>query len=181
MEYTRALVIGFGVVVAGCTTTVVSAPVPAIDGGASDSDGGSVDPAASEAGACIAAGGNCRGTSNACCNGTTCVFDTKDTSKAVCAATCLKDSQCNSGCCKVLIEGTEAVCAPATYCAGSCSAPGQDCRSRACCANATCVDSTVTGTSCAARCAVSSQCASGCCAPLDNTGELVCSPATFCR
>jgi hypothetical protein len=186
MEYTRSLAIGSVLaVIGGCTTTVVSAPPTAADGGI-DPDGGvagdpATDPAAADAAACIAPGDNCRGIANACCNGSTCVFDTKDTSKAVCAATCLNDSQCKSGCCKVLVEGTQAVCAPANYCAGACSKPGQDCRTQACCANATCVVSTVTGTSCAARCAVSSQCASGCCAPLDNTGELVCSPATFCR
>ena len=182
MDDTRTLAFGFLLLLGGCTTTVV--PAPAADGGGGVDDGGAAapaDPAAVDAAACIAAGSNCRGSADECCNGTTCVFDTKDTSKAVCATTCLKDSQCNSGCCKVLIEGTSAVCAPAKYCAGNCSAPGQDCRSQACCANATCVVSTVTGTSCAARCAVGSQCASGCCAPLDNTGELVCSPATFCR
>jgi hypothetical protein len=179
---TRTQTLGFAIFLGGCTTTVTPAPAPAptADAGASVLDGGVTDPVATDAAACVGAGGDCRANADACCNGTTCVFDTTDPSKAVCATTCLKDTQCKSGCCKVLIEGTSAVCAPAKYCAGSCSVPGQDCRTQACCANATCVTSTVTGTSCAARCAVGSQCASGCCAPLDNTGELVCSPQTFC-
>ena len=130
---------------------------------------------------CTAAGGDCRDDANACCNGTTCVFDTADRSKAVCAATCLSDDQCNSGCCTALIEGTQAVCAPPNYCASACATPGTSCETTACCANAVCVVSTVTGTSCAARCATHEQCVSGCCAPLDNTAELVCSPPTFCR
>ena len=181
MNHARTASFGSFILLAGCTSTVVhEPPTAAADAGETVADGGVTTPAV-DAAACLDAGSNCRGNANACCNGTTCVFDTTDTSKAVCATTCLKDSQCNSGCCKVLIEGTSAVCAPAKYCAGNCSVPGQDCRTQACCANATCVTSTVTGTSCAARCAVGSQCASGCCAPLDNTGELVCSPATFCR
>jgi hypothetical protein len=171
----------------GCSSTTVQAPIPTADGGGGDGagdvvDGGSGADAPGGA-ACTAPGGNCRGNTNACCNGSTCVFDTKDPSKAVCASTCLQDTQCTSGCCKVLIEGSEAVCAPATYCAGSCATPGGDCSKQSgqpCCANAVCVVSTVTGTSCAARCATNDQCRSGCCAPLDNTGALVCSPKQFC-
>lgn len=180
---TRIIALVTGIGLAACTTTVSPSPAPSptTDDGGALVDGGVSDPAPTDAAACVGAGGNCRGSADACCNGTTCVFDTTDTSKAVCATTCLKDSQCNSGCCKVLIEGTSAVCAPAKYCAGNCSVPGQDCTTQACCANATCVSSTVTGTSCAARCAVGAQCASGCCAPLDNTGELVCSPPQFCH
>jgi hypothetical protein len=130
---------------------------------------------------CTTAGGDCRANAEVCCNGTTCVFDTSDRSKAVCAATCLRDDQCNSGCCTVLVEGTQAVCAPKAYCATSCVSPGGSCANAPCCENSVCVESTVTGISCAARCATHSQCRSGCCAPLSNTGELVCSPVTFCQ
>lgn len=187
----RKLVIVLAAAVAvtagGCSSTTVEAPRSTTegserDGGEDALDGGDGTDAPSGA-ACTAPGGNCRGDTNACCNGSTCVFDTKNPAKAVCAATCLQDSQCTSGCCKVLIEGSQAVCAPATYCAGSCATPGGDCSTQTgqpCCANAICVQSTVTGTSCAARCATNEQCRSGCCAPLDNTGELVCSPAQFC-
>lgn len=174
-------------VAGGCSSTTVEAPSSITDAGGGDGGGDPVEGGASadapSGAACTAPGGNCRGDTNACCNGSTCVFDTKDPAKAVCAATCLKDSQCTSGCCKVLIEGSAAVCAPALYCAGSCATPGGDCSARTgqpCCANAVCVESTVTGTSCAARCATNDQCRSGCCAPLDNTGELVCSPTQFC-
>jgi hypothetical protein len=142
------------------------------------SDAGFVQPDTGLA--CLAAGSDCRGKENDCCNGTVCVFDTANPSKAVCAASCLNGSQCNTGCCTTLIEGTAAVCAPTNYCAGSCAKAGESCSSTTCCPNTVCVTSTVTGVSCAARCANHSQCASGCCAPLDNTGELVCSPATFC-
>jgi hypothetical protein len=131
--------------------------------------------------ACSAAGTSCRDSAEACCNGTTCVFDVADPAASVCADTCLGNDQCASGCCAVLIEGTQAVCAPAKYCITACAAPGRSCATQDCCANAVCVNSTVTGISCAARCAAHSQCVSGCCAPLDNTGELVCSPSTFCR
>lgn len=130
---------------------------------------------------CIEPGSNCRGTESACCAGSTCVFDTADPSKTVCAATCANDAECNSGCCSVLIDGTAAVCAPPKYCAGSCARPNEPCSTTPCCANAVCVDSTVTGITCASRCARHEQCASGCCAPLSNTGELVCSPVTFCQ
>jgi hypothetical protein len=180
-------VLGGASLAVGCSSTTVQVPSSSTEdggGGSADiTDGGSAADAPMTGAACTAPGGNCRGSSNACCNGSTCVFDTKDPSKAVCAATCLKDSQCASGCCTVLIEGSEAVCAPTMYCAGSCASPGGDCSAQTgqpCCANAVCVQSTVTGTSCAARCATNSQCRSGCCAPLDNTGELVCSPTQFC-
>lgn len=167
-------------VMLGCSSATDPLPAPSTDGGVTDA-APSADATEPDAGACLAAGGDCRGKANDCCNGTTCVFDAADPSKAVCATTCLRGDQCNSGCCTVLIEGTSAVCAPAKYCGGSCSAPGAQCQTVDCCANAICVNSTVTGVSCAARCANHEQCVSGCCAPLSNTGELVCSPVTFCR
>lgn len=176
---TRCVMV-FAALAVGCSSASTGS---VSDAGAATFAADSATPEAgtSESGSCVQAGGNCRNNANACCNGTTCVFDTKDTSKAVCAATCLNDGQCNSGCCKVLIEGTEAVCAPANYCAGSCSTAGQSCTQVDCCPNTICVNSTVTGVSCAARCAADSQCASGCCAPLSNTGALVCSPVQFCQ
>ena len=162
-----------------CAASEPEAPSQGADAGTEDPP--PVDPPEVKAPvSCLDVGANCRDDANACCNGTVCVFDTEDRSKARCAATCRDGSQCNSGCCTVLIEGTASVCAPETYCAGSCSPPGEECSTVACCENAVCVSSTVTGVSCAARCAAHSQCASGCCAPLSNTGELVCSPVEFC-
>lgn len=170
-----AALAGLALLAAACSSESKS-PAPSADASttSAESDGGAGE-------SCTAAGGDCRDDANVCCNGTTCVFDVKDRSKAVCAATCLRDDQCESGCCTVLVEGTQSVCAPAKYCASSCAAPGESCTSTPCCENAVCVSSTVTGISCAARCATHSQCVSGCCAPLDDTGELVCSPVTFCR
>lgn len=153
---------------------IVAGPVEAGDDGASP---------AGDGGSCTASGGDCRDDVNACCNGTTCVFDTTDLSKAVCATTCLQDSQCNSGCCTVLIGGSSAVCAPAKYCASSCVKSGGDCAPATggpCCASSVCVTDSTTDGTCAARCANGTQCSSGCCAPLSNTRELVCSPIRFC-
>lgn len=142
-----------GGVATDCSTTVVQAP--AADGGATplaaeveagaNPDAGAATDAAPPL-ACTRSGADCSGKANACCNGSTCVFDTKNPSKAVCADTCLKDSQCASGCCAVLTEGTQAVCSPATYCAGSCAAPNQNCSAQACCANSACVTAGSTST-----------------------------------
>ncbi len=161
----------------GCSSTTVVTTPPGTDAG--DTEPADAGPDATQG--CISAGDDCRNKANGCCNGSSCVFDTQDRSKAVCAANCLNASQCKSGCCKVLIEGTASVCAPQEYCSTTCAVAGQACTSRACCPDSVCVNSTVTGISCAARCAAHSQCRSGCCAPLSNTGELVCSPATFCQ
>lgn len=165
----------------GCSSASTTG-IPGVDGG--PDSGVAPDEAGADGGACAAPGDDCRKDANVCCNGATCVFDPKDPAKAVCAATCLKDTQCNSGCCKVLIEGSEAVCAPATYCAGSCVTGGGDCSKASggpCCANAVCVVDPVTNGTCSARCATNAQCSSGCCAPLSNTGELVCSPVRYCN
>lgn len=140
-----------------------------------------VDGITTDSGSCLTEGGYCRDTGETCCEGFECVFDTKDPTKALCAFACKNNGECNSGCCTVLVDGTKSVCAPAKYCAGSCSVAGESCETTSCCPNTLCVTSTVTGVSCAARCALNSQCASGCCAPLKNTGELVCSPVVFCQ
>jgi hypothetical protein len=73
------------VLVGACSSTTVHVPSPAgdatEDGGGVGSDvvtdGGTAADAPTGS-ACTAPGGNCRGSSNACCNGSTCVFDTKD-------------------------------------------------------------------------------------------------------
>lgn len=145
------------------------APPPATPG---DMDAGN---------ACLAVGADCKAKPDSCCNGSTCVYDVKDPSKSLCASTCLSNNQCNSGCCTKLVQGNAAVCAPVEYCSTTCAQPGASCAANACCPNSVCVESTVTGVSCAARCTAGAQCVSGCCAPLNNTGETVCSPASFCH
>lgn len=182
MRQSAAIVVFICGCVAACGSESSPVPAPENDAGASVvAPPPVVVPPPAEAGAaCVDFGGDCKGAENSCCNGTTCVFDPADPSKAVCATNCLSGDQCNTGCCTVLIAGTAAVCAPTRYCAGSCVQPGEACDVGTCCPNAVCVGSTVTGISCAARCINHSQCVSGCCAPLNNTGELVCSPQTFC-
>lgn len=180
--------VGVGAIVAvvgACSTedTTPDIPTTTEDAGSAESpaDAGQASSPEAAAPACLATGADCARDPSACCNGSTCVYNVADPSKSVCAANCLNGSQCASGCCTVLIEGSSAVCAPAAFCASACSQPGEGCASTTCCGNGVCVNSTVDGIRCAARCVAHAQCKSGCCAPLDNTGELVCSPPTFCQ
>jgi len=172
----KLLIAGAISMIFGCSGSTTQ---PSTTGDAGQ-DGSLADAAQDSASACVPANGDCRANANECCNGAVCVFDANNPSRAICADTCLNDSQCASGCCTILVQGTSAVCAPSRYCAGSCAPPGADCTSQTCCPNSLCVVSTVTGTTCAARCAINSQCISNCCAPLQNTGDLVCSPPQFC-
>lgn len=158
-----------------------SAPAPSPTVGDAGTTGALVDGGGAAA-ACVKPGGGCSGDPDACCNGSTCVFDTADPSRSVCATTCLNNSQCNSGCCDVLVSGSSAVCAPASYCAPACGAPGTSCANsvNSCCADAICVSTKTDPGTCSAKCTSSAQCKSGCCAPLSNTTDYVCSPASFC-
>jgi len=166
----------------GCssTTTTVTdnldagtdAATPATDSGA---------PGRDAATQCVPTGGDC--STGACCAGHTCVSDTKEPSRSICASNCLDKSQCNTGCCTTLVQGTSSVCAPTSYCAAACVKPGGDCSLQTggkCCSDSVCVVSQVDGTVCAARCSGHDQCSSLCCAPLSNSSDFVCSPPSFC-
>lgn len=118
-----------------------------------------------------------------CCPGHLCARDVQ-TQINICYLLCTKGSDCNSGCCEPLKDNpTQGVCAPASYCADNgaeCRSAGQACSTAApCCADSVCTISGGTAT-CAAKCTGNAQCQSFCCAPLNNTGELVCSPPQFC-
>jgi len=163
-----------------CTTTVVETPQKPSPAPASTEDGGA-GTSTTASGQCVEPGTACSTAPGgaSCCNGALCVYDVRDATKEICATTCLRDDQCNSGCCKALENGTAAVCAPASYCA-TCVAPGGSCAAgQACCGGAICVV-TSTDTSCADTCTTHSQCKSGCCAPLQNSATKVCSPQSFC-
>lgn len=181
-------VVALVVFAVACSSDPDPAPSQSSSSGSASSSSGAASSSSSSSSSSgeVDAGLQCAGQkcsdSSPCCNGFTCVFDANDPAQgSICASNCLNGTQCNSGCCTVLIQGTSAVCAPPKYCAGSCQTAGQPCASAACCPNSVCVNSTVTGVSCAARCTSGTQCVSGCCAPLSNTGELVCSPPSFCQ
>ena len=64
---------------------------------------------------CNAAGETCAYESE-CCIKTTCVdFEAVG---QYCAADCTSSSQCESGCCQLLNDGSKSVCAPASFCSG---------------------------------------------------------------
>jgi len=165
-----------------CTTTVVEAPPkpsPAPAPASSDDAGGGTTTTTS--GQCVEPGTACSTAAGgaSCCNGAICVFDVKDSTKEICATTCLRDDQCNSGCCKTLQNGSAAVCAPASYCSACVSAGGSCAGGKTCCGGGICVV-TSTDTTCADTCTADAQCTSGCCAPLTNSTTKVCSPPSFC-
>lgn len=106
----------------------------------------------------------------------------------VCTAVCTAASECLSGCCVSLTDGTRACniplfCASTSACyAGVGQACGRDadcCRETAGLRNPTAC--TCFGTSCACRalCSQNSDCTSGCCARRDD-GVRICAPATSC-
>jgi hypothetical protein len=130
---------------------------------------------------CSSAGGTCA--SNSCCAGTTCV-NVPELGGAFCAGICETGGDCVSGCCVALQNGGNA-CALASYCT-TCKKAGQEgCVTDVdCCMGAICIQETSGGqetrTVCKDRCTAGSECASGCCAPLTNSSDHVCSAPNFC-
>lgn len=131
--------------------------------------------------ACFEPGEDCTGDENGCCDDATCVHDTSSPMAGVCAAICTDGADCVSGCCTELVDQPGAVCAPAEYCADECFEAGESCGAdfEGCCADSVCV-SAADGTNCAALCDQHTDCNSGCCAPLSNSDNYVCSPPEFC-
>jgi hypothetical protein len=106
--------------------------------------------------ACGTAGQACGGAAP-CCSGAVCATNT-------CAAICVSDSDCASGCCWPLASGERACRA--------CGSPGQACSSAAPCrSDAVCL---TTSNTCAAICVSNSDCASGCCHSLANSTQRAC-------
>src|SRR5262249_20347220 len=119
-----------------------------------------------------------------CCLGLRCVSAT-GAPNAVCTPQCVRNTDCSSGCCAPLKDGSAKGCAPAQYCAGACIDAGGSCTSAAssCCPGTQCVydDATVSTASCAALCDFDADCVSGCCAPLADGSGSVCSDTSYCQ
>jgi hypothetical protein len=121
--------------------------------------------------ACTQQGSCCGGANAPCVSG-------------VCAAACVRNSDCASACC--LAVGSERFCAPNGLCpqppptsnpdagAATCIAPGGVCTSAStCCETGFCFEGI-----CAAPCKASGDCANGCCV-LDLSAPL-CGPVSLC-
>lgn len=128
---------------------------------------------------CLATGGDCTSTPNACCSGI-CLAPANPMEHYFCADPCMTGgTACASGCCASPSNTTQMACAPRGFCTATCAGPGVACTTPYdCCVGHTCV-TTNTGT-CAAICTQNAQCASGCCAPLANASINVCSARQFC-
>ncbi len=158
-----------------------------------DGAGGAVvkaEDAGAAAPACIATGTTCVVSSvsdklGGCCAGSLCVSDVKAPALLVCAQQCNGHTQCASGCCTMLVDGSASVCAPASYCAApppvvTCGTGGALCASDAdCCSTASCATDADNVRRCADHCVAASGCKSACCAKL-NSGVFVCSAPVFC-
>lgn len=132
---------------------------------------------------CLPPNAECTQDTNACCNGTTCIIDVaRPNGPATCAANCLKDADCVSGCCATLKNGLAKVCSAPSFCQAACLQPGASCAGdvNACCSGSTCVTDSA-GSTCAAICTAHAQCTSKCCAPLNNSLQYVCSPVRYCQ
>lgn len=160
------------------------APSPTMttkDSGSPTDSGGAADVVHAEAApACLPPSGDCTGSVNGCCNGSTCTTS-KGNPRSFCADNCRTGADCVSGCCAPLGNAATNVCVASAECSPACVGAGELCSGATCCAGNTCVSSTVSGVRCQANCTSGSQCASGCCAPLPNTPTVsVCSPSNFC-
>jgi hypothetical protein len=158
------------------------APPAASDAGAPlDSALADASPPADGGGGsmCVQAGSSCK--TGACCAGTTCVeFPDGD----FCSANCAVGMDCVSGCCAPLKSGG-AVCAPSSFCATCKKAGEENCQSNAdCCAGALCISElsggVVTRRVCKDKCTANNGCVSGCCAPIIDSTDRVCSAQNFC-
>lgn len=133
--------------------------------------------------ACIPANGDCTSDPNGCCNSATCISPAGNPSVGVCADGCVYNSDCASGCCAKLNNANVTVCQGASVCAPVCLDPGESCAANVngCCSGSTCVsDSTSQTILCRALCSANAECNSGCCSPLSNTGQFVCSDSSYC-
>ncbi len=82
-----------------------------------------------------------------------------------CANTCTEGSECRSGCCLTLRDGSRA-CAPnSSYCRDNCEPPCSD--------NQSCVIVARQAT-CLANCTSDADCTAGCCVPLDSGSTSAC-------
>jgi len=178
-------------------------------------DGGAVrcgDGVCSAGESCASCGGDCGAcggcsvspglsctTPSMCCGDTghtlqgTCA-NLQDGSGAICRGLCVADSECTSGCCYGLNDGTGACgaaglglagspCSSSTCCGGGLSCIGGTCQAEClpagascsstldCCGDSVCANVYGTGYVCHAHCLHGSDCTSGCCYVLnDGTG-----------
>lgn len=117
---------------------------------------------------CVNVGDDC--SAGTCCNGSTCIIPAGDMSLNVCAANCLKNSDCTSNCCTKLKNAPSATCSMPELCAPV------DCAGAACAVNGDCCAGHLcVGGSCAFECTTSAECQSGCCALLAGGGH-ACGP-----
>lgn len=154
-------------------------------GGTNSAGTGGTEPTGGTGGTepamCLEPGDDCSGNDEACCDGTTCVYGTDAPTVGTCATICSADADCASGCCAELIDGPGAVCAPTNYCQVACFDAGESCASNVdgCCPDHTCIDGP-DGILCAGNCDMHTDCNSGCCAPLSNSDQFVCSRPELC-
>lgn len=130
--------------------------------------------------ACVDVGERC--VADECCAGTTCASYTSSPTIKRCHSLCTKNSQCNSGCCIPLNNSSGGICAEASMCTPICDTGGDVCGGASpCCSSSRCITERGAMQSvCKDLCTANSQCYSGCCAPIINSTERVCSAMSFC-
>ncbi len=85
-------------------------------------DGECVDPDEASSSRCDAVGDACG--PDSCCGDAVCVQYSGDQSFTVCEAPCVDGSQCPSGCCLPVGDGSVSTCSPAEYCGAGGGPPG---------------------------------------------------------
>ncbi len=185
----------------GATRVDGGAPGSGIDGGVGANDAGSCVGKKLENETC---------TNNAECCGypsLACSSVGNPGGPTTCVKACEHSSECGSGCCFSIIGVPNGYCAAASMClprgpvidAGSvdtvtpvtgrsCGLPSSTCSSNGdCCGYSSqprlsaCVSSPNAGLVCAAECSTGADCVSGCCVPIENSVDRLCSHPSRCR
>jgi hypothetical protein len=113
------------------------------------------------------------------------VFDDASQSTATCSAICNVGTDCFSGCCAPLDDGSASVCSDPSYCGGtgqpSCLPAGtRPCGvGTPCCPGSYCTADSINQI-CLPLCNTNADCTTGCCAEPNGNGVQVCTDPSYC-